>query len=130
MPICVFSLYTKSLVASSPCTHRFFPRIWRQFCVPQTTLHSPYSPCSLKYIPCILHGHLNAFRVFFEYAERRKNYAERNFHFQKILGTLKGQHFKKIEWGLIHLPRMNSFQIPFFGNLFKRTCSKRIRRIH
>ncbi len=44
------------LLASSPCKsmHRFFPHILRQFCVPQTTLNSPYSPYALKHFPCIL----------------------------------------------------------------------------
>jgi len=37
------------LLASSPCTHRFFPRILRQFCEPQTTLNLPYSPYTIKY---------------------------------------------------------------------------------
>jgi hypothetical protein len=40
-----------------------------------------------------------------------EEYAERNFPFKKILGLLKGQQFKKIEWGVIYLPRMNSLQI-------------------
>ncbi len=34
------------------------------------------------------------------------------------MGALKGQHFDKIEvWGVIYLPRMNSFKIKFFGYL-------------
>jgi hypothetical protein len=78
---------------SSPCTHRFFPRILQirlnTFLVPgdnsvyQNNPNLPYSPYTLKYYPCIL-------RV------RRKNeeYAERNFHFPQCLGTLKGQYFE------------------------------------
>jgi hypothetical protein len=40
--------------------------------------------------------------------------AERNFSFQQCLGALKGQHFEKIEWGVINLPRMNSLKIKIF----------------
>ncbi len=51
MSLGVLGEYAKSLFASSPCSHRFFPRIWRKFYVPQTTLHLPYSPYTLKYFP-------------------------------------------------------------------------------
>jgi hypothetical protein len=33
----------------------------------------------------------------------QKECAERNFHFQQGLGALKGQHFEKIEWGVIYV---------------------------
>jgi hypothetical protein len=40
--------------------------------------------------------HLHTFCAFYEYAERSKNrYTERNFHFQKCLGTFKGLYLKK-----------------------------------
>jgi len=57
-------------------THRFFPRILRQFCLPQRTLNLHYSPYMLKRFPRIL-------RI------RRKNEenAERNFHFHLCLKT-------------------------------------------
>jgi hypothetical protein len=50
---------------------------------------------------------------------RRKNeeYAERNLRFQQYLGTLKGQYFKKIEWGVICMLRLNSLKIKFFEYL-------------
>jgi hypothetical protein len=57
----------------------------------------------LKYFPRIL-------RV------RRKNeeYAERIFHHQQCLGTLKGKCFEKIEWGVTCLPKMNSLKKKIF----------------
>ncbi len=98
----------------TPNMFKYFPRIRRRFFVPQITL-----------ICHILHIRLNTFCVFSEYAQilshhspqvlesffprilrlRRKNeeYAERNFHFQQCVGTLKGQYFKKIEWRVICL---------------------------
>ncbi len=126
-PLCVISMYAEILSAYSPNIFKYFPRIRRQFCVPQTTL-----------ICHILHLRLNTFCVISEYAQilsaqspqvlksfpgilrlRRKNeeYAERNSRFQQCLGTLKGQYFKKIEWGVICLLRMNSLKIKFFGYL-------------
>ncbi len=49
MSLGVFSKYAKSLFESSPWTHRFFSRIWRQFCVPKKiTLHSLYSQYTLN----------------------------------------------------------------------------------
>ncbi len=45
--------------------------------------------CTLKYVPRILYGRLNTFRVFSEYAERMKNTQKETFT------------FKKIEWGVI-----------------------------
>ena len=114
-------------VFSEPNMFKYFPRIRRRFCVPQITL-----------ICHILHLRLNTFCVFSEYAQilsaqspqvpksfprilqlRRKNEecAERNFSFQQCLGTLKGQYFKKTEWGVICLLRRNSLKIKFFGYL-------------
>ncbi len=57
----------------------------------------------LKYFPRIL-------RV------RRKNeeYAERNYLFQQCPGTLKGQCFEKIEWGVICLAKGEQFTIFIF----------------
>ncbi len=47
---------------------KYFLRIRRRICVPQTT--ASYSLCTLKYFPSILHRRLNTFRIFSEYAER------------------------------------------------------------
>jgi hypothetical protein len=68
--------------------YRLFPRIPRQFCVPQTAQNLPNSQQTVQYISHIL-------------GIRRKNegYAERNSHFQQCLGTWKS-HLKKMNWKL------------------------------
>ncbi len=58
--LAIFSMLC--LFTSSPCTHRFLPRVQRSICVPQTTLNL-----------CILLILLNTSRVFSEYPERMKN---------------------------------------------------------
>ncbi len=73
VPFYVLGEYSKSLFASASCMHIFFPRtlrIWlilfacvrRRFCVPQTTLHLPYFPRTLKYLSRILQIYLDTFR--------------------------------------------------------------------
>jgi len=73
-------------ISASPWTLRFFPRIWRHFCVPQTTLNLPCSPYTLKYFLCIL-------RI------RRKNeeYVERNFTFNNAWGLVRMYVKKKFK---------------------------------
>jgi hypothetical protein len=91
MSLGVVGEYAKSLFATSPCTHRFFPRVGRKFCVPQTTLHLPYSPYTLKYFPRILYRRLNTFRVFSVCASRREKYSRSE-------GARTVQNFGKIEF--------------------------------
>jgi hypothetical protein len=86
MSLGVLGEYTKSLFPSSPCMHRFFVRIFR-------ILGDDFMYRKQAYIRRILHIWLNTFRVFYEYAELKKGYAERNFHFQQCLGILKAQYF-------------------------------------
>ncbi len=94
-------------ISASPWTLRFFPRIWRHFCVPQTTLNLPCSPYTLKYFLCIL-------RI------RRKNeeYVERNFTFNNACGLVR-MYVKKINLKKLVLMPPNlycsssSFFLPF-----------------
>jgi hypothetical protein len=44
-------------------------------------------------------------------------------HYQPQLMTLKGQYIGKIKWGILHWPKMNSFQLLFFRYLFKNMLS-------
>jgi hypothetical protein len=117
----VLGEYAKSLFASSLCTQRFFPRIFRIRLYsfrPETILCTANNPsllCSpytltLWYFLRIFLRHLNTFRVF---SRKNEEYSERIFHHQQCLGTSKGQCFEKIEWGVNYLPRMNSLQINF-----------------
>jgi hypothetical protein len=76
----------------------------------------PFSPYTLKYFPRILQRCLNTFRVFSVYAERMKN-TQKEIFFQQCPGTLKGQCFKKIEWGVICLRRVNNLQYFFWLSL-------------
>ncbi len=84
MSLCVFSMYAYILSEKILSTAN------------NPTFAAFSISCTLKYVPRILYGRLNTFCVFSEYAERMKN-----FHFQNILGTSKGQHFKK--WGVSYL---------------------------
>ncbi len=79
MSLGILGEYAKSLFASSPCTHKYFPRI-RILCTANNP-KLPYSPCTHKFFLRILRIRLGTFR----------------------LGTLKGQHFEKIEWGVIYV---------------------------
>ncbi len=119
----VLGEYSKSLFASSPCTHRFFPRILRIrlytsaylstiFCTANNP-SLPYSPYTLKYFPSILWIRLNTFRVLSEYAGRLKNTQRELFTFDNDRRLQR----EKIEWGVIYLPRMNSLQNLVFGYL-------------
>ncbi len=109
----VLGEYVKSLFASSPCTHRFFPCIlqirlntFRVFEDAANNPNLPFSPYMLKYFPRILQIRLETFRAF-RVLRKNEEYAERNFHFQHCPGTLKGQCLEKIK-GVICLRRVNS----------------------
>ncbi len=89
---------------------------FRVMCVPQTVLNLPYFPYTHKNISRILG------------ISKTEEYADKNFHFQQSLETLKGQYFEKMSWWIKYWPRMNSLQTLFFGYL-KKFCSLRLWRI-
>jgi hypothetical protein len=43
--------------------------------------------------------------------------------YQPRLMTLKGQYIEKIKWGILHWPKMISFQLLFFRYIFKNMLS-------
>ncbi len=85
MSLGVLGEYAKSLFASSPCTHRFFPCILQirlnTFCVFGDDFVYRNNP-----IFYILHVRLNTFCVFTEYAKRMKNTQKEIYIFNNAWG--------------------------------------------
>jgi hypothetical protein len=85
MPLGILGEYAKSLFASSPCTHRFFP------CIIQIRLNTlrvfvddfVYRNNPVCYI---LHIRLNTDLLFSEYAERMENTQKEIFTFKNAWG--------------------------------------------
>jgi hypothetical protein len=101
MSLGVLSEYGKSLFASSPFMHRFFPRILPMrlntfrvfgddFVYPDLT----YSLNTLNYFPRILRWCLNTFRAFSVDAERMKNTQREIFSHGRVLYHLCSKFWK------------------------------------
>jgi hypothetical protein len=64
---------------------KIFPHILRRFCLPQTTLNSPYSPCT-------------TFPVFSLYAQGSKNTQREIFVFNRVLKVPKCEIFHRSDF--------------------------------
>ncbi len=85
MSLGVLGEYAKSLFASSPCTHRFFPCILLKRL---NTFHVFGDDFVYRNNPIfyILHIRLNTFCVFTEYADRMKNTQKEIYIFNNAWG--------------------------------------------
>jgi hypothetical protein len=66
-----------------------------------------HSPNTMKKLLVYSPAEIKEFQRVLRLRIKNKEYAERNFHFQQCLPTLKAQYFEKID-GIIYWPRKNN----------------------
>ena len=120
--------HAETLFVCSPYSQRFFPHIWRKFCVPQTTLHLPYSPYTLKYFPRILYRCLNTHSACSPFALKEVRARREKYSPSEGSRSVYVQIFGKLWFQGIYMD-INRTISNFIFLYLKKNCSPPIRRL-